>query len=509
VTISKRLLAIVASLSGALLVWASAARVSGRSAEGHLGVFQDHRDIGTVLHPGGVVYNASKGIYIVSGSGNNMWSTEDDFQFVWKKVSDNYISLTADISFIGKGVEPHRKAVLQIRQSLDADSAYVDVARHGNGLTSLQWRTRKGADTHEIQSNVNAPARVRLEENGPMFYMFVARQGGKLQMAGGSMRLQLKPPFYVGIGVCSHNKNIVEKAVFSHVDLSEAREAPTGTPKAYSTLEYITVGSTDQRVVYAAREHIEAPNWTRDGKWLVFNSQGHLERIPVTGGVPQIIHTGFAAHCNNDHGISPNGKMLAISDESRSDGSTIYILPLAGGTPRRVTQQSPSYFHGWSPDGKTITFCGERNGKFDVYTIPASGGKEMQLTRAEDHNDGPEFSPDGKYIYFNSDRTGLMQIWRMRPSGTHPQEITSDDYNNWFPHVSPDGKQMAFLSYAKDVKGHPPDKEVTIRVMSMKDRRIRVLAKLLGGQGTINVPSWSPDSKQFAFVSYQFVPQGL
>jgi TolB protein len=325
-------------------------------------------------------------------------------------------------------------------------------------------------------------------------------------MAGGSMRLQLKAPFYVGIGVCSHNKNVVEKAIFSHVDVTEAREPATGTPKLYSTLEYITVASTDQRVVYVAPERIEAPNWTPDGKWLVFNSQGHIERISVTGGAPETIDTGFATHCNNDHGVSPDGTLLGISDQSRGQGSSIYVLPLAGGTPRRVTRQSPSYFHGWSPDGKIITFCGERNGKFDVYTIPASGGKEMQLTRSEGHNDGPEFSPDGKYIYFNSDRTGLMQIWRMRPDGTDPRELTFDGYNNWFPHISPDGSQMAFLSYGKEVKGHPPDKQVTIRVMSLKDRKIRVLASLLGGQGTINVPSWSPDSKQFGFVSYQLLP---
>jgi len=168
-----------------------------------------------------------------------------------------------------------------------------------------------------------------------------------------------------------------------------------------------------------------------------------------------------------------------------------------------VTAQGPSYWHGWSPDGKTVCFCGERKGQFDVYTIPVSGGAETELTRAAGHNDGPEYSPDGGAIYFNSDRTGAMQIWRMAPDGSHQEQVTSDEFNNWFPHLSPDGKWMVFLSYEKGVTGHPPDKDVTLRLMSLTDKKITVLAKLFGGQGTINVPSWSPDSKRVAFVSYE------
>jgi TolB protein len=218
--VSKRRLALVALAAG-LLVCAAAARLRGQSAEAPLGLFQGHGDIGTVLHHGSVVYDASNGAYTVTGSGNNMWFAEDDFQYVWKKVSSDNVTLAADITFVGKGIEPHRKAVLQIRQNLTASSPYADVARHGNGLTSLQWRDKQGANTHEIQSNVSAPERVRLEKKGSFFYMFVARKGEKLRMAGGSIRLQLKPPFYVGIGVCSHNRNVVEKAIFSHVELKE------------------------------------------------------------------------------------------------------------------------------------------------------------------------------------------------------------------------------------------------------------------------------------------------
>ena len=227
----------------------------------------------------------------------------------------------------------------------------------------------------------------------------------------------------------------------------------------------------------------------------------------MAGGKAGNIDTGFATRCNNDHGISPDGTLLAISDQSQDDHqSLVYIVPIGGGTPRRVTKNAPSYWHGWSPDGKTLAFVGQRNDEFDIYTIPVAGGEETRLTTAKGLDDGPEYSPDGKYIYFNSERTGTMQIWRMRSDGSEQEQVTSDEFNNWFPHISPDGKWMVFLSYDKSVTGHPENKDVTLRLMSLSDKKIKVLAKLFGGQGTINVPSWSPDSKQLAFVSYQLIP---
>jgi TolB protein len=219
-----------------------------------------------------------------------------------------------------------------------------------------------------------------------------------------------------------------------------------------------------------------------------------------------MIDTGFATRCNNDHGISPDGKELVISDQSQGDRkSLIYILPAAGGSPRKVTPLGPSYWHGWSPDGKTLVYCAERGGEYDVYSIPAAGGEEKRLTSEKGLDDGPEYSPDGKYIYFNSDRSGRMQIWRMDADGANPTQITDDEYNNWFAHPSPDGRWLVFLSYEKEVSGHPANKDVQLRLMPIGGGPIRVLAKLFGGQGTINVPSWSPDSRQVAFISYRLV----
>lgn len=480
-------------VTGALLVGA-------QKAAAPIGSFESATDVSTVLHPGSVEYDASKRSYTVSGSGENMWAAADAFRFVWKKVSGD-VTLAADISFAGQGGNAHKKAVLIIRQSLEADSAYADAALHGNGLASLQSRDEKGAATHEIQSSISTPKRLSIAKQGEYFYMWVSGGAEPLHFAGGSARIPMKEPFYIGIGVCAHDKDVVEKAVFSNVELAVAPAAEKAQPATlYSTLETITVASTDRRVVYVVPDRIEAPNWTHDGLALVFNGGGRILRVPVTGGQAQIVDTGFAVHCNSAHGISPDGSFLAISGESRF-GSAIYIVPAGGGEPRRVTQKAPSYWHGWSPDGNALVFSAGRN----IFSIPAAGGKEMRLTTAGRFNDNPEYSPDGQHIYFNSDRTGAMQIWRMRPDGTGQEQVTSDDVPNWYPHLSPDGRQMAFLSYQKGVKGRPTDKDVTLRIMSLTDKKIRVLAKLVGGPGTIDAPCWSPDSRRLAFVSYQWI----
>jgi TolB protein len=515
-TVHRKKIASLTALAFALvLVFAAKngarAEQSAAPTAASVGLFESHGDIGTVLHAGSVEFDTAKRSYTLAGSGENMWLRSDAFQFAWKKMSGD-VTLTADISFLGKGVNEHRKAVLMFRQSLDADSPYVDAALHGNGLISLQYREEKGAATHEIQANISAPKRVRIEKRGAYFSMWLADASGEFRPAGGSTRIALKQPFYVGIGVCSHDKDVVEKAVFSNVELKAAAPAAAAAAAAgstlYSALEIITVASTDRRVVYVVPERFEAPNWMPDGKNLLFNRNGRIEKIPAAGGTPQVLDTGFATRCNNDHGISPDGTQLVISDNSQEDHqSLVYIVPISGGAPRRITQKSPSYWHGWSPDGKTLAFVGERNGDFDIYAIPAAGGEEMRLTTAPGLDDGPEYTPDGKYIYFNSERTGHMQIWRMRADGSEQEQVTFGEENDWFPHFSPDGQQVVFLTYDASVKGHPENKDVLLRMMTLKDKKITVLAKLFGGQGTMNVPSWSPDGKQFAFVSYQFAPK--
>jgi hypothetical protein len=477
---------------------------AGSSLTADLGIFEANADVGTVLHPGSVHCDRTTHVYTVAGSGDNMWSTKDAFHFAWKKASGD-LALTADISFLGQGKEPHRKACLMVRQSLDADAAYVDVALHGDGLASLQFREAKGAPTHEVQANVSAPRRLRIEKRGKYALMYLADKGEVMRFSGAAVRLPLEEPFYVGIGVCAHNKDLTEKAVFSNLELNASLAAPAKAV-LYSTLETQTIASTDRRVVYVTPTRIEAPNWLRDGSRLIFNSGGRIYRIPIAGGKPEAIDTGFATRCNNDHGVSPDGTLLAISDQSQERKSLIYTLPITGGTPKLVTPSGPSYWHGWSPDGQTLVFCGQRGGEFDIYSITAAGGQETRLTTAKGLDDGPEYAPDGRTIYFNSERTGRMQIWRMKSNGSDQEQVTFDEYNNWFPHPSPDGRYIVILSYEKDVSGHPANKDVTLRRMSLGSKKIEVLGRFFGGQGTINVPCWSPDSGKIAFVTYQLIP---
>src|SRR6266568_3753670 len=317
-----------------LFLWAAPNPLWAQSKPMPIGTFENHGDVGTVLHPGSVEYDASKKTYIISGSGENMWLKADALQFVWKQVSGD-VTLTADISILSKGGNEHKKAVLMIRQSLDADSAYADVALHASGLASLQYRDEKGAMTHEVQSNVNnhfrgvtksgtnetpfdfISARLRLTRRGSYVYMSQAATGpGRTQHYDGeSIRIPLEGEFYVGIGVCSHDKDTVEEATFSNVEIKPLPSS-SGEPVLYSTLETVEVESTDRRVVYFASGRFEAPNWARDGSYLLFNRNGHLEKFPLTGEkqILQIIDTGFADHLNNDHGISPDATQLAISD---------------------------------------------------------------------------------------------------------------------------------------------------------------------------------------------------
>jgi Tol biopolymer transport system component len=337
-----------------------------------------------------------------------------------------------------------------------------------------------------------------------VFTLSVARDG-KVYHPVGSLSVVLRDPAYAGLIVCSHDDAVTETAVLSNVDFRSLGQARTKERVVESTLEVVSVRTGERRVVYRARRHFEAPNWGPDGRYLLFNGSGQLYTIPVAGGEPQPLNTGVATRCNNDHGFSPDGKWLAISDQH--DGpSLIYVLPSTGGTPRLVTLLGPSYWHGWSPDGRTLAYCAERSDNYDVYTIPVEGGSEQRLTTAEGLDDGPEYAPDGAYIYFNSERSGLMKIWRMKADGSDQEQVTSDfDYADWFAHPSPDGRTLLFLSYSKDVKGHPANQDVVLRIMPVSGGQPRVLARLFGGQGTINVPSWSPDSRFAAFVSYQLV----
>ncbi len=275
----------------------------------------------------------------------------------------------------------------------------------------------------------------------------------------------------------------------------------------FSILETVDVFSGERKVLKEFEHVIEAPNWTKDGKHLVYNSNGHMFTYEMATGEVKEINTGFAIDCNNDHVLSPDNSELAVSHFTNEDAtSRIYILPLSGGTPRLVTEKGPSYLHGWSPDGKRLAYCAERNGQYDIYTIAVDGGEETQLTNLPGLDDGPEYSPDGKHIWFNSVRSGLMQVWRMEADGSNPTHMVQEEANGWFPHVSPDNQWVVYIAYKKgDVEpgDHPANKNVELRLIPAEGGAAKTIVSLFGGQGTINVNSWAPDNRTIAFVSYR------
>jgi len=509
-----------------------------------LGIFEAHSDVGTTPKPGAASYDPATAEYRVIGGGANMWAGVDAFHFVWKKVNGDF-DLSALVNLVGSGAEDHRKAALVVRQSLDPNSAYADVAVHGDGLTALQFRPVAGAETAEVRSPVSAPGSVLLSRRGAQLTMSAGSAGRTDPFVpSGPVTIEFTGAVYVGLGVCSHNANVLETAVFSKVVLRElpATANNLNPTKVHSDLSVYDLTTKTVSVVYSADTLWEAPNWTPDGKYLMSNSGGKLYRVDVTGKAqPERVGLDAGYEANNDHGLSPDGKWLAISAEhGGAKASQVYVADANGGKPRLITPHMPSYFHGWSPDGKWLAFVGERNNNFDIYRISVTGGQEERLTtdpgfddgpdysRGESPNDSPNDSKDGKWIYINSNRAGGWDIWRFPADGAGPgdskaERITHDAQQDWFPHPSPDGKWIAFLSFPPGTPGHDTKTSVHLRMMPASQPpvpaaspagsaiedwsdSIQILTEFFGGQGTINVNSWSPDSKKFAFVSYRLLP---
>lgn len=462
-------------------------------------------DVGTVRHAGSCQYDPKQQTYTLSGAGANIWADHDDFFFVWRQMRGNFI-VTARADFHGAGTNPHRKLGWMVRTSLDTQSPQVCTGIHGDGLVSLQYRRSSGDQTEEVRAPITGGDVIQLERVGNTYIMSVAHFGEPFTTV--QVRdLDLGEEVFLGLYLCSHDEDVVEQATFQNVRI--VTTVPQGFVRERdpfgSRLEILDVTSGHREMIYSASAVFEAPNWTRDGKALIFNSRGHLYRFDLATKTQQQIDTGSVVHNNNDHVLSFDGAMLAISSHAGTDyNSLVYTVPLDGGQPKQVTPSGPSYLHGWSTDGRFLVYTGMRNGQFDIYRIPVEGGVEVQLTNTPGLDDGPEYSPDGAYIYFNSVRSGRMQIWRMKPDGSGKEQLTDDVYNNWFPHISPDGKWIIFVTYLVgevEPSDHPAAKRVYLRMMPVEGGQPKVVAYLYGGQGTMNVPSWSPDGRFAAFVS--------
>lgn len=485
------------------------ASVSGFSEGTPVGEFDGATGVGNPKLAGSATYDPATQEYTITGAGTNMWFTGDQCQFLWKRLKGDFI-LRARVEFVGPGAVDHRKVGWMVRQTLDGGSPYADAAEHGSGLTALQFRRALGATTEQFWLSISNADVIQFERRGTS-YIFSAAHSGEPFVSATLPEFNLGDEVYAGLFICSHNGDILEKAIVRDVRIIRPAKAGFVPYHDYigSVLQILDVQSGKLEEIYRSPQPFEAPNWTRDGAALIYNISGrsegwgHLCRFDLATRTPALLNTDPANRNNNDHVLSFDGTMLGISDQTNGQ-SHVFTVSVAGGVPTQITPLGPSYCHGWSPDGKFLVFTGGRNGKLDIYQTPSDGsGAEVRLTDAPGLNDGSEYTPDGKYIYFNSSRAGRMQIWRMKPDGRHQEQVTRDNYNNWFPHISPDGKWIAFISFGPEIEpaDHPYYKQIYLRLMPLEAGSPKVIAYVYGGQGTMNVPSWSPDSKKLAFVS--------
>jgi Tol biopolymer transport system component len=481
-----------------------------------IGIFENTADIGNPKIKGSATYNPASQSYTLKGAGYNIWFERDEFRYLFNKIKGDFI-LTADFEFSGKGKEAHRKTGWMVRESTDEKSRHITATLHGDGLTVLQWRPEPAASMRDPQDELFAKDSaynvIQIERQGKTVTMRAAHSGKPFDVIGTHEMASLSDEVLVGPFICSHNADVIEEVRVWNVRIdkpvpdnySASKMGPVGC-----RLEIVNISDGKRKVIWEKDGRFEAPNWMPDGKKLLFNMDGLMYTIPVTGGKYVQLNTGSVKNCNNDHGISFDGKWLAISSSKpgvQGGGSAVWVLPLTGGEPKLITEKTPSYWHGWSPNNIDLVYVAIRDGKkvYNIYQNSRLGGDEVQLTDIEagQHVDGCEYSPDGKYIYYNGNHTGTMQLWRMKPDGTGREQLTFDNYNNWFPHISPDGKWIFFISFPSDIdpNSHPSYKRVMLRLMPVTSGEPKVIVYLYGGQGTINVPSWSPDSKQVAFVS--------
>jgi TolB protein len=477
-----------------------------------IGIFKSEADIGNPKNAGSAVYNKADQSYDLKGAGYNIWFERDEFHYLFNKINGDFI-LTANFEFVGKGTDPHRKTGWMVRESTDEKSSHISATLHGSGLTVLQWRVSQGAAMRDPQDEIFSKDSsfnvIQIERAGKTITMRGAHNGKPLQVIGSHEMENLAGEVLVGPFICSHNPDVTEQVRIWNVRIDQP-VADNFQGHVGCRMETMDVTNGKRMVIYEKPTTFEAPNWMPDGKKLLFNMDGLLYKIPIEGGEIEKLNTDFANNINNDHGISFDGKLLAISHGRQGMpgyGSTVYVLPLEGGVPKLITENTPSYWHGWAPNNKEVVYVAMRNGKkvFNIYKNSIDGGKEVALTDIADgqHVDGCEYSPDGKWIYYNGHYSGTMQIWRMKPDGSGKEQVTFDNYNNWFPHISPDGKWIVIISFPDNIdpNSHPAYKRVMLRIMPATGGEPKVLAYLYGGQGTINVPSWSPDSKKIAFVS--------
>jgi dipeptidyl aminopeptidase/acylaminoacyl peptidase len=478
-----------------------------------LGVFEQHQDVGDPELAGSAVYDPSDQTYTVSGAGATGVAL-DQFHFAWKKIAGDFIvQATVHVPEhrrLDGGRGPRPEVGIVARDALGSSARYA-AARVGGGIrTALDYRASNGGPTAQIELSSFSPTEVQLARTGNRFTFSAAVFGENYKSV--SLDVALADEAHVGI-FARTSAGGAEPAVFSNVRVI-IPAAPDFKPYSDylgSHLEVMDVATGRRRVLHSEPGSIQAPNWTLDGKLLYNSAEGVMYTYDIATGDVAELETGACRQNNNDHVLSFDGKMLALSNYAGEPRRSVaFILPASGSNaPRQITdpERGHTFLHGWSPDGKKLVFTGGRKGETghyrNLWSVDVDTKLETALTPPGTLDDGPEYTPDGQYIYFNSVRTGTMQIWRMRPDGSQPEQVTFDEYNDWFPHISPDGKWLIYIAFPADMDPwtHPFYRQCYVRLMPTSGGVPRTIAYIYGGQGSMNTPCWSLDGKRIAFVT--------
>lgn len=491
-----------------------------RAAPVSLGIFQGTADVGrpSSFGPGSARYDPRTRTYEVTGGGANMWGSADHFRYLWLKASGD-VAIEASVRFTDSQpdsgeAQPHRKAVLAVRQTLDSGAVYADAALHADGLTSLQWRDAPGAATHEVQSAVVGPTRLRIEKRGEYVSMYVAQGTEPLRPSGGAAKLPLGATFYVGLGVTAHDATRIETATFS--DVRVERLAPVSdTGGLISTIETISLRSKDRRVVAVVQQPVPAMSvwWYPDSSRMLYfreafdqleRVQADLPGLPVSAGriaVPQRVVEGLVS-CSECTTPDTGRRWTLRDDASRSKPELFLTHVEATSAAYRAGDAGtvPGMLARWSADGSAYVFASVKD---DQIHLARARSREVVALTLRGHNANPVFSPDGRVVYFSSDRSGRWQLWRVNADGSGAEQLTRDDADNTHPYPSPDGRSIAFLTFDGAARARGPLRDARLRLLSLADGRIDELAKLLGGDSSLAAYPWSPDGQYLAFVSYQ------
>lgn len=489
-----------------------------------LGIFRGTTDVGrpSAIGPGAVRYDPRTRSYVVTGGGANMWGTADHFRYVWLRLSGD-VALEATVRFTGSApdsgrADPHRKACLVIRQSLDSSAAYADAATHGDGLTSLQWRETAGGVTHEVQSAESAPTRLRVEKRGEYVSIYVGSGASPLRPSGGAAKVAFAGEFYVGLAVSAHDTTRLETATFSDVRLERlAPVAPTGA--VISTVETISLRSKDRRVAAVVKQPapISGVWWYPDTTRLLYfrGEWGKFDRVqadlpgrpasPTRIATPQRVASTIStcATCTT----ADTGRRWIVRDDASRSNPRLELSWIESASAAFVGGDAGSalgLIARWAADGSALVFASLKDDQ--IYVVRARSREPIRLT-SRGHNADPVFSPDGRYVYFSSDRSGRWQLWRQSVQGGTPEQLTRDDFENTHPYLSPDGSSVAFLSFEKGATDRRALRDARLRRLSLGDGSVEELAKLLGTDGSFAAYPWSPDGQHLAFVSYQRVPR--